>query len=61
MKLHVTQAFRNTFHNMHKFKVFDYTDEVDVFYLQVMFLPAVQAALEDFREMWNYHRIRGTP
>jgi len=39
--------------------VFDYTDEVDLFYLQVTFLPAVQNALDDFREMWNHHRIKG--
>ena len=59
VKQHVTLPFRNTFFQMYNQNVFDYTDQCDLFYLQVTFLPSVQAALDDFREMWNHHRIRG--
>ena len=53
--------FRNTFFAMAKEEVLDVNDKTDLFYLQVTFLPALQDALDNFREMWNHHRIRGQP
>jgi hypothetical protein len=55
----VVDGFRSTFHELEKKGMFDRNSEYDVFCLQRVFIPVVQEALDDFREMWNNHLIVG--
>ena len=56
---HVTQGFRDLFYELHRLRVFNPLSPTEMFYLQHVFLPVVQKALDDFRDMWNKHPIRG--
>ena len=44
---------------MRDLKLLDPNDPYDLFVLQAVFLPRIQAATDRFRRMWNAHRIRG--
>jgi len=59
VKKHVTSYFRALFFRMQKEKVMDPNLPTDLFCLQAVFVPMVQDACNDFRRMWNSHRIRG--
>lgn len=59
VRTHVTDGFRELFHDLHKRNLFNPASPCEMFYLQHVFLPVVQSALDDFRDMWNHHKIRG--
>ena len=52
-------GFRSTFKELEQNGFFDRNSEYDIFCLQRVFMPVVQEALDDFREMWNNHLIVG--
>jgi hypothetical protein len=59
VRMHVTGKFRAAFNEMRNRGLIDPTDPIDLFYLQAVFLPIVQQALDRFRRMWNEHLIAG--
>ena len=60
VRKHVVDFFRVTFRRMEReLKILDPADPMDRFCLHAVYLSLVQAALDDFREMWNNHLIRG--
>ena len=59
VRRHVTDYFRSVFFDMQKQGHLDVNSPTDLHCLQAVFMPQVEAACEDFREMWNHHRIRG--
>ena len=59
-KKHVTSFFRKTFVKMEKeLGILDPDDPWDLYFLHTVFMSLIQRALDDFREMWNNHLIRG--
>ena len=59
VRTHVTDRFRSTFFELERRALLDRSCEMDLFYLQHTFVPVVQQALDEFRDMWNNHLIRG--
>ena len=56
----VSGAYRELFFRMmRQLRVLDVDNPEDLFCLQVVFLPRIQASSDRFRRMWNAHRIRG--
>ena len=55
----VVMKFRIVFNELRTQGLFDATSKEDRFCLHVIFMPVVQEALDNFREMWNNHVIRG--
>ena len=47
------------FRMMRELKVLDVDSQEDLFCLQAVFLPRIQASSDRFRRTWNAHRIRG--
>mmetsp|Transcript_3201 Transcript_3201/g.6927 ORF Transcript_3201/g.6927 Transcript_3201/m.6927 type:complete len:584 (-) Transcript_3201:110-1861(-) len=60
VKRHVSGPYRELFFRMMRdLCVLDPSSPTDLFCLHAVFIPRVQAACDRFRQMWNYHRIRG--
>jgi hypothetical protein len=59
VKTHVSSKFRATFFEMQRRGLLNPNSEIDLFYLQFVFLPIVQQYLDRFRRMWNSHLIAG--
>ena len=59
VKRHVTSYFRKVFFGMQNNRQLDPNNPQHLFCLQAVFMPIVQMACDDFRSMWNAHRIRG--
>jgi hypothetical protein len=60
LKRHVSAPYRELFFSMmRELKILDPSSKTDLFCLQAVFLPRVQASCDRFRRMWNHHRIRG--
>ena len=60
VKKQVTNFFRKTFMRLAmEYKLLDAGNVEHLFCLHAVYLPLIQRALDDFREMWNHHRIRG--
>ena len=59
LKTHVTGKFRACFFEMMKRGLLMKGSEIDLFYLQTIFVPIVQSSLDRFRRMWNEHLISG--
>jgi len=50
---HVTDRFRGTFLELEKRRLLDRQSEYDLFFLQRVFVPVVQQALDEFREVMD--------
>ena len=60
VKKHVSGCFRTKFRRMEKeLNILDPSDARDLFCLHAVFISVIQSALDDFRDMWNNHMIRG--
>lgn len=60
VKKHISEHFRRKFKRMEtQLNILDPGDSRDLFCLHAVFLAILQLALDDFRDMWNYHLIRG--
>ena len=59
VKKHVTSYFRQVFFEMMRRRILDISSPTDLHALHAVFVPQVRHACDEFREMWNHHRIRG--
>jgi hypothetical protein len=59
VRMHVSGKFRAAFFEMMRRGILNPSSEIELFYLQTIFLPIVQAYLDRFRRMWNEHLIAG--